>query len=169
MAATDCIDEVIFTSGLDSKFTGIWRGIEYGWADYIYHGTVLAKYIFTFTNAAQWNELYDRQVDFVSEIIEPVYFQQANDISWNLYWVAVLAEDELKQLDLQKRLIFSSNTEFTRNLVVSLEQLPNYVPVGHISVSQTVENLVQPVDIWTEALEQEDLTFCLGEYKKLYQ
>lgn len=164
MAATDCIDEVIFTSGLDSQFTGIWRGIEYGWADYIYHGTVLAKYIFTFTNAAQWNELYDRQVDFVSEIIEPVYFQQANDISWNLYWVAVLAEDELKQLDLQKRLIFSSNTEFTRNLVVSLEQLPNYVPVGHISVSQTVENLVQPVDIWTEALEQEDLTFCLEEY-----
>ena len=124
MAGTDCIDEVIFTSGLSSGCTGVWHGIEYGWADCIYQGITFAKYIFTFTDAVQWNKKKKKQAEFMSEIIEPVYFQQANDISWNLYWAAVLAEEQLQQLDLQKRLTFSSNTKFTRNLVVSLEQLP---------------------------------------------
>ena len=165
MAGTDCIDEVIFTSGLSSGCTGVWHGIEYGWADCIYQGITFAKYIFTFTDAVQWNMLYEKQAEFMSEIIEPVYFQQANDISWNLYWAAVLAEEQLQQLDLQKRLTFSSNTKFTRNLVVSLEQLPNRIPVGRVPLSRPTEDLPQPVDAWTDTLERDGLSFCLSEYK----
>ena len=165
MAGTDCIDEVIFTSGLSSGCTGVWHGIEYGWADCIYQGITFAKYIFTFTDAVQWNMLYEKQAEFMSEIIEPVYFQQANDISWNLYWAAVLAEEQLQQLDLQKRLTFSSNTKFTRNLVVSLEQLPNRIPVGRVPLSRPAQDLPQPVDAWTDTLERDGLSFCLSEYK----
>lgn len=165
MAETDCIDEVIFTSGLSSDRTGVWNGIEFGWADYIYQGITLARYIFTFTDAAQWNVLYERQAEFMSEIIEPVYFQQASDISWNLYWVAVLAEEQLQRLDLQKRLTFSSNTEFTRNLIVSLEQLPSRIPVGRVSLSRPAGDLPQPVDVWTDALDPDDFGFCLSEYR----
>lgn len=165
MAETDCIDEVIFTSGLSSSRTGMWNGIEFGWADYIYQGITLARYIFTFTDAAQWNMLYERQAEFMSEIIEPVYFQQASDISWNLYWVAVLTEEQLQRLDLQKRLTFSSNTEFTRNLVVSLEQLPNRIPVGRVSLSWPAGDLPQPADVWTDALNRDGFGFCLSEYK----
>lgn len=165
MAETDCIDEVIFTSGLSSSRTGVWNGIEFGWADYIYQGVTLARYIFTFTDAAQWNVLYERQAEFMSEIIEPVYFQQASDISWNLYWVAVLAEEQLQRLDLQKRLTFSGNTEFTRNLVVSLEQLPSRIPVGRVPLSRPAGDLPQPADIWTDALYRDGFGFCLNEYK----
>lgn len=165
MAETDCIDEVIFTSGLAPDFTDVWHGIEYGWADHSYQGTTLAKYVFTFTNAEQWNALYEKQAEFMSEIIEPVYFQQASDISWNLYWVAVLAEEQLQRLDLQKRLTFSSNTEFTRNLVVSLEQLPDRVPVGRVPLSRPAGDLPQPADVWTNALERDGFGFCLREYE----
>lgn len=165
MAETSCIDEVIVKSGLTASCTGVWHEVKYGWADYCYDGRIVAKYLFTYTDATQWNALYEQQAEFASEIIEPVYFQLANDVSWNLYWAAVLDEKEFSLLDVQKRLAFASNTECTRNLVVPFEYLTSYIPVGRASVTQTAEDIVQPVDIWTQELEQKGLSFCLGEYQ----
>ena len=47
-------------TGLDVTSTSLWRDIPYGWADSWYEEgeCIFAKYLFTFTNAEQWNQMY---------------------------------------------------------------------------------------------------------------
>lgn len=142
--------EIAGLTGLDVTSTGLWRNIPYGWADSWYRDPecVFAKYLFTFTTAEQWNQMYVAWESFVAEVIEPAYFQLANDISWNLYWVSVLEDEQINQLDPQQRLSFCSNTEYTRNLIVPLEQLSQFVPVGRIHLAPAREGMQIPSEIW---------------------
>lgn len=103
---------------------------------------------------------------FVSEVIEPVYFRLANDISWNIYWISVLREEELRKVDPRHQIAFTSNTEYTRNLLFSLEHLSEAIPIGRISVDATDEKVQQPSDIWLTQLENKGMSFCLDEYAK---
>lgn len=102
MAEANLTPEIIASTGLVPVSGGAWREISYIWADQLYGDPprVLAKYLFTYHMTAaqwhQWNEWGDR---FVSEVIEPIYFRLANDISWNIYWVSVLSEEELRKID----------------------------------------------------------------------
>ena len=115
------------------------------------------------SNGGKWTEWGDR---FVSDVIEPVYFRLANDISWNIYWISVLREEELQKVDSRQRIVFTSNTEYTKNLLLSLEHLSDAIPIGRISVDTTGEELQQPSDIWVTHLEDKGLSFCLDEYTK---
>lgn len=99
---------------------------------------------------------------FVSDVIEPVYFRLANDISWNIYWISVLKEEELKKVDPRQRIAFTSNTEYTRNLLLSLEHLSDAIPIGRITVDTMQEELQQPGDIWLKQLEDKGLGFLPG-------
>lgn len=169
MAEANLTPEIIASTGLVPVSVGAWREISYIWADQLYGDPprVLAKYLFTYHVTAaqwhQWNEWGDR---FVSEVIEPIYFRLANDISWNIYWVSVLSEEELRKINPQQRIVFTSNTEYTRNLLLSLEHLSESIPIGRISVDITGREMEQPSDDWTAQLEGKGLSFCLDEYAK---
>jgi len=166
MAEVNPIPEIIESKGLVVDSAGVWREIPYVWADQQYGDPpkAFAKYLFTYTNAAQWH-LWDEWGDgFVSEVIEPVYFQLANDISWNIYWVSVLNETELCQIDTQQRISFSSNTEYTRNLLIPLENLANSIPIGRIATDTIDGEMTLPSDVWMAQLDAEGLDFCLSEY-----
>lgn len=158
--------EIVSAAGLMIGHHGCWQGIPYLWADDLYGepGRPVARYLFTFTDAAQWNRWEQWGDSFVTEVIEPVYFQTANDISWNLYWISILEEEQLSRIDPRQRLSFSSNTEYTRNLMVTLERLPEWVPVGRISEDETDGEIASPGESWLEQLEQQGLAFCLDEY-----
>lgn len=168
MAEANLMPEIIASTGLSPISTSTWQEmIPYVWADQLYGDPprVLAKYLFTYhTTAAQWqhwNEWGDR---FVSEIIEPVYFRLANDTSWNIYWVSVLSEEELQKIDPRQQIVFTSNTEYTRNLILSLEHLSESIPIGRISTDTTDKEMAQPIDDWSARLESEGLGFCLEKY-----
>ena len=169
MAEANLTSEIIASTGLVPVSSGAWREISYIWADQLYGDPpkVLAKYLFTYHMTAvqwhRWNEWGDR---FVSEVIEPIYFRLANDISWNIYWVSVLSEKELRKIDPQQRIVFTSNTEYTRNLLLPLEHLSDSIPIGRISVDITGREIEQPSDAWTSQLEGKGLSFCLDEYTK---
>lgn len=166
MAGANPIPEIVASTGLEAIHVGFWRDIPYGWADYLYGEPkrIVAKYLFTFTDAAQWGRWEQWGDTFITEIIEPTYFQLANDISWNLYWVSVLEKTQFNQIDNRQRISFSSNTEYTRNLILPLEQLTMFIPVGRISASSADGEIPLPSEIWIQELDKLGISFCLGEY-----
>ena len=169
MAEADLMFETIQATGLIPNSICGWQDVPYIWAEQRYGGPprVFANYLFTYHETAEqwckWTEWGDR---FVSDVIEPVYFRLANDISWNIYWISVLREEELQKIDSRQRIVFTSNTEYTRNLLLSLEHLSDAIPIGRISVDTTGEEMQQPSDIWLTQLEDKGLSFCLDEYAK---
>ena len=116
--------EAILSTGLTADPIQNWReDIPYVWAEQQYGdpSRAFAKYLFTYHETAeQWRTWSEWGDHFVSDVIEPVYFRLANDISWNIYWISVLKEEELKKVDPRQRIAFTSNTEYTRNLLLSL-------------------------------------------------
>lgn len=160
--------EIVSAAGLLIEHPGCWQGIAYLWADDLHGepGRPFARYLFTFTDAEQWNRWEQWGDGFVTEVIEPVYFQTANDISWNLYWISVLEDEQLSQIDPSQRLSFSSNTEYTRNLMVPLEHLSEWIPVGRIPEDEGDREITSPSENWLEQLDQAGLAFCLDEYSQ---
>ena len=162
--------EAILSTGLTADPIQNWReDIPYVWAEQQYGdpSRAFAKYLFTYHETAeQWRTWSEWGDHFVSDVIEPVYFRLANDISWNIYWISVLKEEELKKVDPRQRIAFTSNTEYTRNLLLSLEHLSDAIPIGRITVDTMQEELQQPGDIWLKQLEDKGLGFCLDEYAK---
>ena len=144
-------------------------GYPYVWAEQQYGdpSRAFAKYLFTYHETAeQWRTWSEWGDHFVSDVIEPVYFRLANDISWNIYWISVLKEEELKKVDPRQRIAFTSNTEYTRNLLLSLEHLSDAIPIGRITVDTMQEELQQPGDIWLKQLEDKAWAFAWTSMRK---
>lgn len=164
------IVDTIRSAGLSPIFpeSRVWRDIPYLWANHIYEpsGKCFAKYLFTYITAAQWQQWPQWDDDFVSDIIEPAYFQQTDDTCWNIYWVSVMPESQFAKMDIQQRIIFSSNTEYTRNFIVPMEHLADMIPVGHIRAQPGSKGLQDPVEDWFQKLEPEGLDFCLREFSQ---
>ena len=168
MAEMNPILEIVAHTGLKVESADVWKDIPYVWANALYGGfkQPFAKYIFTYTDAKQWSQWDQWGDSFVTEVIEPVYFQLANDISWNLYWISVLEDAEMREVDIQQRIAFSSNTEYTRNLMVPAERLSEFIPVGRIQMEVSKEEILLPSECWLEQLDKNDLCFCLYEFSK---
>lgn len=169
MAEADLMFESIAATGLVPGPICTWQDTPYIWADQRYGDPprVFAKYLFTYhETAAQWHQWSEWGDRLVSEVIEPVYFRLANDTSWNIYWVSVLREEELKKVDPRQQAVFTSNTEYTRNLILSLEHLSGAIPIGRVSVDATGKEIEQPSDVWLTQLEGKGLGFCLEAYAK---
>lgn len=164
------IVEEICSAGLRPLFPGfqLWRDIPYLWADYVYAPSEqhFAKYLFTCITTEQWRRWPQWDDDFLREVVEPAYFGQIDDTSWNIYWVSVMPEHQLHKMDAQQRITFSSNTEYTRNLIVPMEHLSDAIPVGHIKARDGGEELRDPADDWLQQLEPEALEFCLQEFSQ---
>lgn len=67
---------------------------------------------------------------------------------------------------MQQRISFSSNTEYTRNLMIPMEYLSECVPVGRIQADTTGEKMILPSENWMDRLDKNGLGFCLNEYSK---
>lgn len=166
MEGKNPIPDLLESVGLAVGVSGEWKGLFYTWAEYSYEGRTLAKYLFTYTDAAYWQRWEQWGDHFVTEVIEPVYFSLANDTSWNLYWVSVMDEVELSQVDMQQRISFSSNIEYTRNLMAAREHLAETIPVGRIDSGGNKQEIAVPIEDWLTALDKEHLRFCLDSYSE---
>lgn len=166
MEGLNSIREILASTGFKIGKPSAWRDIPYIWADHSYGEPekTFAKYLYTFTDAVYWSRWDEWSDSFISDVIEPMYFHLANDVSWNLYWISVLEESELCKIDAQQKIIFSSNTEYTRNLMISLEHLSTFIPVGKITMNSGTRTITQPSDDWIEMLDKKGLTFCLNPY-----
>lgn len=164
MEGKNPIPDLLESTRLAVGVSGEWKGLFYTWAEYLYEGRTFAKYLFTYTDAAYWKQWEQWGDRFVTEVIEPEYFRLANDVSWNLYWVSVMDESELSQVDMRQRISFSSNTEYTRNLMAARERLAETVPVGRMVSEDKEQEIVMPGEDWLAALDKEHLRFCLDNY-----
>ena len=168
MEKADILKQKVEEAGLAVCQAGNWHGTPYCWADYNFEiagvSKTTAKYLFTFTDAEGWNSLFSSYKEFVFSIIIPLYFEQSGDISWNLYWVSVLEQSQLDRIDTQKKILFSGNTEYTRNLFAPLEHLRDFIPVGRVPSVPADENIPMPGEDWARQLEPLGMSFCLDEY-----
>lgn len=168
MEKADVLMRKIEDAGLAIRQSDCWRGIPYCWADYTINGegtsSVIAKYLFTFTDAEEWNVLFSSREEFISDCIIPCFFAQNGDISWNLYWISVLEQEQLERLDVQKRILFSGNTEYTRNFLAPLEHLQDSVPAGRVPLPTSAEYIPMPGEDWFQQLDPWGMAFCLDKY-----
>lgn len=155
--------EKLVRTGLVLSEFSYWNGIVYLWAEARYRAQTFAKYVFTYSDYEQWkNQLYDND-DFSEEIIEPQYFSLADDLSWNLYWISLLEQEEYEKVLLQERSEHESNTEFTRNFVFSTKEICERIPVCLVKAG-TMENFDTPEEDWLEILKEDGNEFCLKEF-----
>lgn len=163
MEKADVLRRKIEDAGLAIRQSDCWRGIPYCWADYTFDGegtsSVIAKYLFTFTDAEEWNVLFSSREEFISDCIIPCFFAQNGDISWNLYWISVLEQEQLERLDVQKRILFSGNTEYTRNFLAPLEHLQDSVPAGRVPLPTSAEYIPMPGEDWFQQLDPCGMAF----------
>ena len=108
MAGSNLMLEAILSTGLTADPIQNWReDIPYVWAEQQYGdpSRAFAKYLFTYHETAeQWRTWSEWGDHFVSDVIEPVYFRLANDISWNIYWISVLKGTEKSRSQATDRL-----------------------------------------------------------------
>ena len=168
MEKADVLKQKVKEAGLAVCRAGSWRGIPYFWADYNFEiagaPQAIAKYLFTFTDSQEWDSLFVSCKEFTFSVILPIYFEQRGDINWNLYWVSVLEREQLERIDTQAKILFSGNTEYTRNLFAPLERLQDFIPAGRVPSMPTEENIPMPSEDWVSRLEPFGMSFCLDKY-----
>jgi len=136
------------------------------WADYCSskYKTTIGRYCFIKTSYQFWKEFVYENDSFVKEVIERKFFENNNDLRWNLYLVCVFNESELMLIPMEERFDFEENKEYTRNLLVRESEFCNMIPSGKIfSINQDKENS-NPLSDWSAILANEGLEFCLDTY-----
>lgn len=136
------------------------------WADYCSskYKTTISRYCFIKTSYQFWKEFIYENDSFVKEVIEQKFFENKNDLRWNLYLVCVFTESELALIPMEERFDFEENKEYTRNLLVRESEFGNMIPAGKIfSINQDNENS-NPLSDWSDILTNDGLEFCLDAY-----
>lgn len=143
--------------------------IEIFHADYIYSNSItIAKYIFATCNANSFREHILEQENFVREIVEPVFYELRDDLSWNLYLVCVLDDLEYNELLDEEKTRFSNNKDYTRNIVIRQSEFESQIPVGRIVSSKKNNAVANPIEKWRSILSLENLEFCLEGFSSQY-
>lgn len=161
----EAIREELQLIGIESLEAKKWNDISYFWADRKFKGDIFSKYLITYCTKDAWEKnLFDEASTFVSEVIEPQYYSLANDLSWNLYWISMLDAAEFEALNIHQLLTHTSNTEFTRNFVISREDISKHLPIGTL-LSNDVQEIHAPQDQWIPILWQNNNLFCLEKFE----
>ena len=157
------------TSDIKSVGLNLNKRLEYAenviiyFADY-YHGDVLvSKYIFVACDSNTFSSNIYRN-DQLSDVVEKLFFELQNDLSWNLYLVCVLETTEYKKLPPEDVLKFQDNKEYTRNLIITRENFKKEIPVGRILIDDSADDIENPFEDWETILAPSGLEFCLTPF-----
>lgn len=134
-------------------------------ADYLFsNGIQIAKYIFVTCDSDTFKQQILEQEDFVRAIVEPVFYELRNDLSWNLYLVCVLSDTDYEKVSIEDRVRFSNNKDYTRNIFIKHSKFKQEIPVGRIVSMKETEIIENPIDSWRSILMTENLDFCLDGF-----
>ena len=101
--------------------------------------------------------------EFEIEYIEPIFMDIDGDLSWNLYLVFVMSDEDYFSLSDEKRTTAESSKEYTRKLVISESKFKACIPVGKLKKADSNIELKDPLKDWSNALQKENLDFCLDK------
>lgn len=133
-----------------------WNQLRYVWADYFYMPgkNVVAKYLFIHIDRSNWTTLLNQNREFISDIIEPVYYSLNNDLRWNLYFICIADDDELRKIDRYEKRNFENNRKYTRNFLIPGSQIEKRIPVGRVFRETAAGETVYPAEEWRKALTE---------------
>ena len=161
MVGIDIIRDVLASHNFRFESACNWRGLSFAWADYLYPqtGAVLAKYLFIPLTLSEWYDFQTSFEEFLTDVVENIYYSLHNDLCWNLYLVCVLTDEDFSCIDSHARFHFESNTDYVRNLILPMAKLNERLPVGHTLSQFEDRPLIDPEKEWREILG--DFDFCL--------
>lgn len=125
-------------------------------ADHFYHSSVIARYLFLYSNAVSWRAAATDPS--LEQMIQRLYFAQRSDLSWNLYLVVVLDPDEFANISMYEKLEFLRDTEFTRKMIVPADRFSDMIPLGRIITQEPDEEALLPMQNWQDALASAGLS-----------
>lgn len=134
-------------------------------ADYFYSNKALvAKYIFIACDSQTFITSVYKNDELISNVVERLFFELQNDLSWNLYLVCVMEIEEYKKLSFEDILKFQNNKEYTRNIILPRERFQREIPVGRIVINDSENEIQSPIEDWVSILVPDGLEFCLNSY-----
>lgn len=135
--------------------------------DYKADDSTISKYYIypielkTFENICKSEKTYN---EFEIEYIEPIFMNIDGDLSWNLYLVFVLSDEDYSQVLNEQRTIAENSKEYARKIVVSCSQFKSDIPVGKLKKADHNIKMDDPREEWYEVLHEENMDFCLGKF-----
>lgn len=164
------LNEAIKEAGLELISNNKYSDMRLFHADYVYkkNNNIIAKYIFLECTCEEFNKYIYESDEFISKIIEPVFYKLQNDLSWNLYFVCVLSQGEYSKIPIDQKQKFQNNKDYARNIIVSADRFGKEIPAGRPVWDNRKINLVNPAQEWYEILRKDELQFCLNEYNYSY-
>jgi len=133
-------------------------------ADYKMGQTIIAKYIISEVNSkfiAGISEDDEKFIKYENEYIAPIFYSIDDDLSWNLYVIFVLPEEEYNLLSCGDKYNIENNERYARKIIVSKNKFADTIPVGKVSQSYVNKEIESPVDEWMDKLYKNNLSFCL--------
>jgi len=139
-------------------------------ADYCYYDKKqckkFAKYILLPCDAKFWREYVAKSSSLIWEEIQTIYFNQRNDLCWNIYLAVIMEPDEYASLNEEEKQEFLKNTEFVRTLLVQEDHFFQTIPIGRFMDMAAIESSADPLADWMNALAKDGFDFCLDEFQK---
>lgn len=136
-------------------------------ADYEEYDSLISKY-FIYTIGLQNFEMIskneDSYHDFELNYIEPIFMDINGDLSWNLYLVFVLLQEDYKQLSSENKSMVERGAEYARKLVISETQFSQFVPVGRLENADPKIVFDEPIQDWIHTLSGSQMGFCLEKF-----
>lgn len=110
------------------------------------------------------SESSDALGQFEDSNIAPFFFNMEGDLSWNLYILFVLSQEDYDHLDLKGKMLLERGKRYGRKYIVPRSKLSDYLPVAKLEddIGQLLK--VNPYEDWYEKLGLSGLTFCLDRY-----
>lgn len=132
--------------------------------NYIYNNNnIIGKYILVYCDAKQFETNVFENDEFINEVIQPIFFKCQNDLNWNLYLTCILEEEEYNNVIDSKKVQFQINKEYTRNIIVTMKEFEEIIPIGKI-VLPIQKSIIEPIEAWREQLKTYNLEFCLNTF-----
>lgn len=143
-----------------------WQNITYMCGDYYYHRTnkVIAKYIFIHINEISWHTIRSEDSDFITDVIEDMYYSLSNDLRWNLYLVCVATDEVFAHIDRYEKRHFENNIKYTRNYIISESMIEQRIPVGKVLMDAKQFGIQYPIEEWQTQLGE--YSFCMETFSE---
>lgn len=104
--------------------------------------------------------------DFEDKNISPLFFNLEGDLSWNLYIVFVLSEDDFSKCEPHRKSLVERGMRYGRKYIIRRSEIINFFPIANLKGTDKKIHKVHPLRNWLEILEPEGLAFTLDTFSR---
>lgn len=160
--------KVINEIGFVTKTIHEYKDLKIVEADNCIKNISVSKYLFCHLSKTDFTMLIERTyADFEDILLRNVFYTLEGDLSWNLYLIIVLNNEDYENIDNSIIIQFEKKDKFARKMVVSTKQFLNVIPIGKSVLANKGKTDINPVNEWINILEKDEMGFCIDQYSSI--